>query len=531
MLDAAAKEAAEGQAGQPRGVQRHHQGGDHRGHEASARHRRAAGRRLSPPGARSTISSASRCRRSCGASCRARARRDACSRWRSGSSATASPEIERFKPQEYWSVGARLNEKGKSFEARLHSVDGKVTDKLDVKTGEDAEALKRAIEAGRFRVASVEKKPTRRNPYPPFTTSSLQQDASSRLGFSPARTMQLAQRLYEDGVITYMRTDGIDMAPEAIAQARRAIEKEYGTVYLPPTPRIYQNKAKNAQEAHEAIRPTTCSERPTALAIPAQALRADLAAHPREPDAAGRDRADHRRHRGRGVGTGHRAARGGVGRHVRGVPRRLRRRGEGGPAAERRRGGRGQPRAAAARRGRHATARGGADRAALHPAAAALHRSEPHQEDGGARHRPAVDLRGDHVGAAGPQLRAAREAGADPRGSRPAGRRVPRELLQAIRRIRLHRASRRAARPDLGGRAALEGRAARLLGRVHPAHRGDQGPPRLRRAGRAQRAARRAHLPAQAGRLRSAPLPHLRHRHAVAQARQVRRLHRLLELS
>jgi DNA topoisomerase-1 len=179
-------------------------------------------------------------------------------------------EIERFKPQEYWSVGARLIEKGKSFEARLYSVDGNVTDKLDIKTGDEAEALKRSIEAGSFRVDSVDKKPTRRNPYAPFTTSSLQQDASSRLGFSPSRTMQLAQRLYESGVITYMRTDGIDMAPEAVAEARRAIEKSFGTAYLPPTPRIYQNKAKNAQEAHEAIRPTDMFRQPDSVGDPDQ---------------------------------------------------------------------------------------------------------------------------------------------------------------------------------------------------------------------------------------------------------------------
>src|SRR5665213_232249 len=174
-------------------------------------------------------------------------------------------EIERFKPVEYWSVAAKLVEKGKSFEARLYSVDGKVADKLDIKTGDEANGLKAAIEAGRFEVRSVEKKPTRRNPYAPFTTSSLQQDASSRLGFSPSRTMQIAQRLYEDGVITYMRTDGIDMAPEAIAAARSAIEKEFGSAYLPPTPRIYQNKAKNAQEAHEAIRPTDMFRHPETL--------------------------------------------------------------------------------------------------------------------------------------------------------------------------------------------------------------------------------------------------------------------------
>jgi DNA topoisomerase-1 len=174
-------------------------------------------------------------------------------------------EIEKFKPVEYWSVAARLLEKGKSFEARLYSVDGKVTDKLAIASGDEAKALKAAIEAGRFEVKSLEKKPTKRNPYAPFTTSSLQQDASSRLGFSPSRTMQLAQRLYEEGVITYMRTDGIDMAPEAIAAARGAIEKEFGTAYLPPTPRIYQNKAKNAQEAHEAIRPTDMYRHPETI--------------------------------------------------------------------------------------------------------------------------------------------------------------------------------------------------------------------------------------------------------------------------
>jgi DNA topoisomerase-1 len=179
-------------------------------------------------------------------------------------------EIEKFKAVEYWSVAAKLNEKGKSFEARLYSVDGKVTDKLDIKSGPEAETLKAAIEAGRLVIRSVDKKPTKRNPYAPFTTSSLQQDASSRLGFSPSRTMQIAQRLYEDGVITYMRTDGIDMAPEAIAAARSAIEKEFGSAYLPPTPRIYQNKAKNAQEAHEAIRPTDMFRQPDTVSDPDQ---------------------------------------------------------------------------------------------------------------------------------------------------------------------------------------------------------------------------------------------------------------------
>ncbi|MFD1941897.1 type I DNA topoisomerase [Paradevosia shaoguanensis] len=174
-------------------------------------------------------------------------------------------EIEKFKPQEYWSVLANLIEKGKTFEARLYSVDGQKTDKLDIKSGDEAEAIRKAIEAGQFTVESVEKKPTKRNPYAPFTTSSLQQDASSRLGFSPSRTMQIAQRLYEEGIITYMRTDAVQMAPEGIDQARRAIEKEFGTAYLPATPRIYQTKAKNAQEAHEAIRPTDMFRKPESL--------------------------------------------------------------------------------------------------------------------------------------------------------------------------------------------------------------------------------------------------------------------------
>jgi len=174
-------------------------------------------------------------------------------------------EIERFKPQEYWSVTTTLSQKGKSFEARLLSVDGKKTDKLSVGKGEDAQALKAAIEAGRFTVTDVEKKPTRRNPYAPFTTSTLQQDASTRLGLAPARTMQIAQRLYEDGHITYMRTDAVQMAPEAIEAARRVIAKEFGNEYVPEKPRIYNTKAKNAQEAHEAIRPTDLGRHPDTL--------------------------------------------------------------------------------------------------------------------------------------------------------------------------------------------------------------------------------------------------------------------------
>jgi DNA topoisomerase-1 len=178
-------------------------------------------------------------------------------------------EIEKFKPDEYWSVEAQLAQGGKSFLARLFAVDGKKTDKLDIKTGEDAAALKKLIEGGQFNVANVEKKPTKRNPYAPFTTSSLQQDASSRLGLSPSRTMQIAQRLYEDGLITYMRTDAVQMAPEGIAMARSVIGKYFGEEYLPEKARVYQTKAKNAQEAHEAIRPTDMFKRPESLNLDA----------------------------------------------------------------------------------------------------------------------------------------------------------------------------------------------------------------------------------------------------------------------
>ncbi len=178
-------------------------------------------------------------------------------------------EIEKFKAEEYWSVEAQLAQGGKSFLARLFAVDGKKTDKLDIKSGEDAGALKALIEGGQFNVSNVEKKPTKRNPYAPFTTSSLQQDASSRLGLSPNRTMQIAQRLYEDGLITYMRTDAVQMAPEGIAMARSVIGKYFGEEYLPEKARIYQTKAKNAQEAHEAIRPTDMFKRPEQLNLDA----------------------------------------------------------------------------------------------------------------------------------------------------------------------------------------------------------------------------------------------------------------------
>jgi len=183
-------------------------------------------------------------------------------------------EIDTFVAREYWSLVALLSTAaGQPFEARLVGADGKKINRLDVGTGAEAEAFKRDLENAAFTVTSVEAKPAKRHPSPPFTTSTLQQEASRKLGLSPARTMQIAQRLYEGidlggetvGLITYMRTDGVDMAPEAIGSCRGVIERDYGSVYLPQVPRRYSTKAKNAQEAHEAVRPTDMSRRPAQM--------------------------------------------------------------------------------------------------------------------------------------------------------------------------------------------------------------------------------------------------------------------------
>lgn len=184
-------------------------------------------------------------------------------------------EIETFVAREYWSIIAHMKTAaGAAFTARLVGADGKKITRLDIGTGAEAEGFKKSLLEAAYRVRSVEAKPTKRHPSPPFTTSTLQQEASRKLGYAPARTMQLAQRLYEGvelggetvGLITYMRTDGVDMAPEAIASARRVIGKEYGDAYVPQAPRRYQSKAKNAQEAHEAIRPTDLGRLPREVA-------------------------------------------------------------------------------------------------------------------------------------------------------------------------------------------------------------------------------------------------------------------------
>ncbi len=183
-------------------------------------------------------------------------------------------EIERFVREDYWNIAAILGTPRKdTFEARLTAYEGRKLQKLDIKTREQADGIKAMLEGAAFKALSVEAKPTRRNPAPPFTTSTLQQAASSRLGFSANRTMQVAQKLYEGmdiggetaGLITYMRTDGVQMAPEAISAARAAIGKKFGDKYLPEKPRYYTAKAKNAQEAHEAIRPTDFFRTPASV--------------------------------------------------------------------------------------------------------------------------------------------------------------------------------------------------------------------------------------------------------------------------
>jgi len=166
-------------------------------------------------------------------------------------------EIEAFRAQEYWSVKAALKSvRGQEFEARLVSLAGKKLDKHDLTNETQADLAVQAIRSRDLSIYSVEAKPAARNPSAPFMTSTLQQEASRKFGFGARQTMSAAQRLYEAGHITYMRTDGIDMAPEAVMATRDAIKNRYGEDYVPKSPRMYKNKAKNAQEAHECIRPT-----------------------------------------------------------------------------------------------------------------------------------------------------------------------------------------------------------------------------------------------------------------------------------
>jgi DNA topoisomerase-1 len=183
-------------------------------------------------------------------------------------------EIEAFKAQEYWSIDADLAAQAGNFSARLIQLDGKKIEKLSLATQADADRAVAAIKAQGFSVGSVESTPVKRNPSPPFKTSTLQQEASRKLGFNAKRTMQIAQGLYEGveidgdttGLITYMRTDGITMVPEAINEARDVIGKKYGARYVPGSARAYANNNTTAQEAHEAVRPTSFARTPEEVA-------------------------------------------------------------------------------------------------------------------------------------------------------------------------------------------------------------------------------------------------------------------------
>jgi DNA topoisomerase-1 len=184
-------------------------------------------------------------------------------------------EIEAFRSDEYWTIEALLaTAEDEEVRARLIAIAGTKLDKLAIKDAASANTIKAAVEGGTFTVTAVDKKAVRRNPYAPFTTSTLQQDASRKLGFSAKQTMQVAQRLYEGidlggetvGLITYMRTDGVQIIPEAVAAIRELVEEDFSKRYLPPFVREYKTKAKNAQEAHEAIRPTDVRRRPEQVA-------------------------------------------------------------------------------------------------------------------------------------------------------------------------------------------------------------------------------------------------------------------------
>ncbi|MBW8268115.1 type I DNA topoisomerase [Caldovatus aquaticus] len=184
-------------------------------------------------------------------------------------------EIEAFRPREYWTVEARFTTpRGASFTARLTHLDGRRLEQFDLPDEAAAMRAKAAVEAGAFSVLSIERKRVRRNPPPPFTTSTLQQEAARKLGFHAQQTMRVAQQLYEGvdiggeavGLITYMRTDGVQMAREAVFAIRDHIRESFGPDYLPGAPREYTSRAKNAQEAHEAIRPTDVARRPEDVA-------------------------------------------------------------------------------------------------------------------------------------------------------------------------------------------------------------------------------------------------------------------------
>jgi DNA topoisomerase-1 len=186
-------------------------------------------------------------------------------------------EIRAFVPREYWSIDARAEKEGQAFSAKLIEYDGRKVEQFTVTSVVGAMAVKASVSEaarGELTVASVDKKQRKRNPAPPFTTSTLQQEANRKLGFTSRRTMQTAQQLYEGvdiggettGLITYMRTDSVSLAQDALVEIRKVIAAEYGDKALPPEPRFYKAKSKNAQEAHEAVRPSSVARLPKKIA-------------------------------------------------------------------------------------------------------------------------------------------------------------------------------------------------------------------------------------------------------------------------
>jgi DNA topoisomerase-1 len=191
-------------------------------------------------------------------------------------------EIKSFKPENYWTIAVELKKPGNdkteamepsTFEATLFEVDGRQIEKLDIKTEEESKKIVSDLEGADYAVLGVEKKEVGKNPLPPFTTSTLQQAASQRIGFSSKKTMFLAQKLYEDGHITYMRTDSVHVSGEALAAAASWIKNNLGKDYALPEPRVFKTKSRLAQEAHEAVRPTNISDKPESLKLEKDARR------------------------------------------------------------------------------------------------------------------------------------------------------------------------------------------------------------------------------------------------------------------
>ena len=336
-------------------------------------------------------------------------------------------EIEAFRAREFWTVAATLTTpRGQDFEARLVLLGGKRLEKFDLATAEAAELAVQAVTSRAFTVSGVESKPASRNPYAPFMTSTLQQEASRKFGMGAKACMSAAQRLYEAGYITYMRTDGIDMAPEAVTAARDEIKSRFGAAYVPDAPRIYKNKAKNAQEAHECIRPTDMAMGPEQLKLAEadqrklydliwkRTIASQMAAARMERTVVDVTSPD-----------------GQVGLRANGqvvlFDGFLKVYDEGRDDEEDDEG-----RLAGDHAGRRRCQEGDHARAALYPTAAALFRGDAGQADGRVGHRAAVDIcqRPDHD--PGPGICPQGEEPADPRGQGAAGDGVPDQLFPPL---------------------------------------------------------------------------------------------------